>query len=174
MKTIHLKFFDDMTIAEAIELKRQLVHNPDINQPRPVNYHDRTGHVLGQGQSLVQKKLNEINEYAINKQMKINGEKCKIMLLNVSRKYDFSPVINVGSEKLEMVEELKLLGVTIQSNLNWQTQTNNMCQKAYTRLWMLRRLKPLGASLTELIEVHRTQIRCLLEFSVPVWNAEHR
>ena len=132
---------------------------------------DRTGHVLGQGQSLVQKKLNEINEYAINKQMKINGEKCKIMLLNASRKYDFSPVINVGSEKLEMVEELKLLGVTIQSNLNWQTQTNNMCQKAYIRLWMLRRLKPLGASLTELIEVYRTQIRCLLEFAVPVWNA---
>ena len=171
MKTIHLKFIDDMTIAEAIELRRQLVPNPDIDQPRPVNYHDRTGHVLGQGQSLVQKKLNEINEYAINKQMKINGEKCKIMLLNASRKYDFSPVINVGSEKLEMVEELKLLGVTIQSNLNWQTQTNNMCQKAYTRLWILRRLKPLGASLTELIEVYRTQIRCLLEFAVPVWNA---
>ena len=46
-----------------------------------------------------------------------------------------------------------------------------MCQRAYSRIWMLRRLKPLGALQEALIEVYRTQIRCLLEFAVAVWNS---
>ena len=37
-------------------------------------------------------------------------------------------------------------------------------------MWMIRRLKPLGASRDELIEIFRTQIRCLLEFAVAAWN----
>ena len=46
-----------------------------------------------------------------------------------------------------------------------------MCTKAFNRLWMIRRLKPLGATIHELIEVYQTQIRCLLEFAVAAWNS---
>ena len=35
---------------------------------------------------------------------------------------------------------------------------------------MLRRLKPLGASVEELLDVYMKQIRCLLEFASPVWT----
>jgi hypothetical protein len=46
-----------------------------------------------------------------------------------------------------------------------------MCKAAYARLWMLRRLKPLGASNDELLDVYDKQIRCMLEFSTPVWTS---
>ena len=58
----------------------------------------------------------------------------------------------------------------ITSNLSWQTQADYMCKRAFARVWMLRRLKPLGASTKELMEVYITQIRCLLEFAVAVWS----
>ena len=58
-----MKFIDDMTVAESIDLKQKLIPNPDLNPPRPVNYHDRTGHVLNMGQSQVQVQLNELMEY---------------------------------------------------------------------------------------------------------------
>ena len=37
-------------------------------------------------------------------------------------------------------------------------------------MWMLRRLKPLGANTSELLEIYRTQIRSVLEFAVAAWN----
>ena len=63
-----------------------------------------------------------------------------------------------------------ILGVIITSNLNWQAQTDYMCKKAYSRIWILRRLKPLGANQEELIDVYIKQIRCILEFAVAAWN----
>ena len=99
--------------------------------------------------------------------MKINSDKCKVILFNTSRKYDFFPRVGFGEdENLEVVEELKLLGVILQSNLSWQAQADYMCQRAYSRIWMIRRLKPLGATQDELIDVYTKQIRCLLEFAV--------
>ena len=72
--------------------------------------------------------------------------------------------------QLEVVEEFILLGLIFQSNLRWQANTDYMCKKAYARLWMLRRLKGLGASSTEMLDVFHTQIRCVLELAVAVWE----
>ena len=32
MDTIHLKFIDDLTVAESLNLKKQVIENPDKNQ----------------------------------------------------------------------------------------------------------------------------------------------
>ena len=45
-----------------------------------------------------------------------------------------------------------------------------MCQKGYLRLWMIRRLKRLGASRTDMLDVFYKQIRCVLELAVAVWT----
>ena len=36
---------------------------------------------------------------------------------------------------------------------------------------MLRRLKPLGATSEELLEIYDKQIRCITEFASPVWTS---
>ena len=58
----------------------------------------------------------------------------------------------------------------VRSDLSWRSNTSNICQKAYARLWMLRRLKPLGASISDLLDVYEKQIRCVLEFATAVWT----
>ena len=45
-----------------------------------------------------------------------------------------------------------------------------MCKKAYARMWMIRRLKKLGANPTEMLDVFYKQIRCVLELAVAVWE----
>ena len=45
-----------------------------------------------------------------------------------------------------------------------------MCGKAYSRLWILRRLKPLGVQQADLLNVYEKQIRCIVEFASPVWT----
>ena len=71
-------------------------------------------------------------------------------------------------QPLKVVEEIKLLGVVVSSDISWRSNTDYICLKSYAKLWMLRRLKPLGASTVELIDVYKKQIMCSLEFSVPV------
>ena len=103
--------------------------------------------------------------------MKINCKKTKAILFNSSRNNDFLPKLTIeNNQELEVVEELKLLGVIITSDLKWNAQCESICQKAFSRLWMLKRLKPLGATTDDLLEIYRTQIRSVLEFSAPAWN----
>ena len=76
----------------------------------------------------------------------------------------------MGQENLEVVEKFKLLGVIIRSDLKWYENTQFICKKGYGRLWMLRRLKQLGATESELLDVYEKQIRSVLELAVPVWQ----
>jgi hypothetical protein len=171
MPKTHMKFVDDMTLAGALNLKECLVPNPDVNQPLPLAYHDRTQHVLPESNNDMQDQLDRLIQYCKDKSMKINYEKTKVVLFNTARNYDFMPKLSVKKDiHLEVVEEFKLLGLIFQSNLRWQANTDYMCQKAYSRLWMLRRLKKLGAEKTEMLDVYLKQVRCVLEMGVAVWE----
>ena len=67
--------------------------------------------------------------------MVINSEKSKIMLFSTGRKYDFMPKLLIEDGIfLEVVEEFKLLGVILQSNLKWYSNTEYICKKGYARL----------------------------------------
>ena len=171
MKNIHLKFVDDLTVAESLNLKKQLVANPNINQPRPLEYHNRTEQILPESESQIVPLLNEIMDYANNFKMKINSEKSKVILFNTARKNDFKPQICFdSSDFLSLVENTTLLGVEIQSNLKWNLNTDYICTRAFSRIWILRRLKAHGATTSELVDVYVKQVRCVLELAVAVWS----
>ena len=172
MPNIHLKFIDDMTEATAINLKNCVVPNPDPNPPRPLAYHDRTGHVLPEGFDCpVQKELDRLVLYCDQNEMQINHDKTKVMMFSNSRNYDYMPKLSVQADTyLKVVEEHKLLGIIVQSDLRWHANTQNLCEKGFARLWMLRRLKSVGANEDELLDVYQKQIRSVLEMAVAVWE----
>ena len=168
---IHMKYVDDLTLAETINVKDSVLPNPDPNPPRPLAYRDRTLHMLPRDQTPVQAELYKMVQYCEENQMRINTDKTKAVLFNTARKYDFMPQLTIdGTNPLEVVEEFRLLGLVFKSNLSWQANTNQMCQKGFARLWMLRRLKKLGATQSEMIDVYYKQIRCILELAVAVWT----
>ena len=45
-----------------------------------------------------------------------------------------------------------------------------MIIKANKRLWILRRLKNMGAKDCDLVDVYTKQIRCILELAAPAWQ----
>ena len=105
--------------------------------------------------------------------MVINNNKSKVMIFNQHRKYACMPQLTLsgeGGEFLEVVESVKLLGVQLRSDLRWCDNTDYICKRGYSRLWILRRLKGLGANLVELVDVYEKQIRSVMELAVPVWQ----
>ena len=113
--------------------------------------------------------MNELTDYAKQHEMKINQQKTKAILFNQARNYDFQPKIMVDGVELEVVQQIRVLGVTLTNELSWTANTNNMCKNAFSRLWMLRRLKKLGAGEQILVDVYQKQIRCVAEFAVAAW-----
>ena len=61
MRQIHLKWIDDMTVAESIDLKNTLETDPNLLFP--LQYHERTGHYLPSEHSKLQTLLNDLVEY---------------------------------------------------------------------------------------------------------------
>ena len=168
---IHLKYVDDLTVAEAVSMKTQLKSVPIDERPQPDDFHDRTGHQLKPEDSKVYSQLLETEKYANDNGMKLNYKKTKLMLFNPGTCRDFLPKFSVNQNEIELVEESKLLGVVVRSDLSWSSNTDYIVDRANKKLWMLRRLKKLGADQEDLKEIFIKQIRSVLEFAVPVWHS---
>ena len=72
--------------------------------------------------------------------------------------------------KLEIVQNSKLLGLTVTSNGRWDLNAKNTVLKANSRLWFLRRLKLLGASRDTFLVIYKLFGRSILEYCAPVWT----
>ena len=140
-------------------------------RPQPDPYHARTGHTLANENSKVLKQIQAVDDYAQSNEMKLNLKKTKFMLFNACTSIDFLPTFNLGGVEIELVEEMKLLGLIITSDLKFEKNTEYIVKKAYKRVWMLKRLKNLGASTEQLLDVYQKQIRSVLELAVSVWHS---
>ena len=80
------------------------------------------------------------------------------------------PQFQLGGEQLIVAEELRLLGVVIRSDMKWASNTEYICKRASKKLWILRRLKCLGANSEQLLDIYGKQVRSLVEFAVPAWH----
>ena len=127
-----------MSVAEAISVKEH-------SQPQ------------------LQAELQKIKDYAANKDMKFNLEKSKLMVFNPTKTI-FEPNIEIEGRKLEPVKEMKILGFTLTENLSWKRNTKLMVSRAYRKLWIVKRLLNLGASLDDLTDIFVKHVRSILEY----------
>ena len=89
-----------------------------------------------------------------------------------SRKWDFPPEVSFSDQNnLEVVSELKLVGVIISEDLKWVKNANYICEKAMERLWILRRMKVFKLVMEHICDTYVKEIRSLLELAVPVWHS---
>ena len=114
-----MKFVDDMTILEAIDIKEKITKDPNPNPVQPTTYHARTGHYLPPAVSKVHSELVRIQEFSADNLMMVNVNKTKLMIFNPSKTVDIHPVIKMNDTQLEIVEKMKVLGVIITSDLKW-------------------------------------------------------
>ena len=137
---MHALYIDDLSEAEAIDLKKCLVKDP-AQRHYPLNFHERTQHIL-----------------PVDK--------------NKSRKYDFPPEYKFrNGQILDVLEETKLLGIQLTTDLRWFSNTKEIFSKAMSRMWLLRRMKELKLEPTIIIDYYIKEIRSLAEQGVPVWNS---
>ena len=165
----HMIYIDDLSEAASFRLKNLSLASK--SRPHPLPYHERTGHCLPAA-NVLQENLNKVEEFTKKNLMKINHSKSNTMLFNISKTLDFPPEFTFSDgEILKCVEESKLLGVVISSNLKWHSNTSHIVKKAMSRMWLLRRMKHLKLDNHFIFDYYIKEIRPVAEFGAVVWHS---
>ena len=80
-----------------------------------------------------------------------------------------SKVVQMNLE--ETVAFVALLGVWISEDLIWDKNTQKMCRKAYSRISMLTKLRYVGVSTEDLIDIYVLFIRSITEYCAVAWHS---
>ena len=80
------------------------------------------------------------------------------MIFNYSKKNQFTTNLSVGSDKLELVEETKLLGTYLTNVLNWNRNTRELVIKGYKRMQLLNRAAGFTSNIQDLKNVYMKRI----------------
>ena len=103
---------------------------------------DTTPFVCDQNLEVVVRKLEENSDLAIhwfqNNYMKLNTDKCHLIMSAFKYEHIWA---QIGKDKIWEDNEVKLLGVTIDNRLNFDTHINNICKKANQKLSVLSRMR---------------------------------
>ena len=168
IKKAKVKWVDDATICTALDLKKSLVPE-DRPVPRPVPFHGRTEHRLPLHLNDMQSELDELTRYTESHLMSINKKKTQAMLCNSRVKWDFVPELTIDNNNIEVVEEMKIVGYIMRSDMKTSSNTAYLTAKAYKRMWFIRRLKSLGASTAQLLDALQKQVLSVLWLGAPAW-----
>ena len=113
--------------------------------------------------------MNQISNWTNENQMQLNNKKTKIMIFNFTHNYQFTTRIFIQESLLDIIDEIKLLGVTVTSDLKWNQNTNTLVRKSYARMQILRKLYGFSVPIADLIKIYIIYVRSLLEISCVVW-----
>ena len=102
--------------------------------------------------------------------MNINWKKTKEMCIGPLVKHKI-PLLNIDGNIVQRVNVFKLLGVTVDNNLKWDSHVHSICSKASSRLYFLILLRRSSVSKYDLLHFYVSYIRPILEYACPVWHS---
>ena len=103
--------------------------------------------------------------------MKLNSEKSKYMVINFTENHQFNTRLSIEKNNLKQIRETRLLGVVINDQLTWHSNTNFLVKKAYKRMIILHNLFEFRLPMEEMINIYILYIRSVLESSAVVWHS---
>ena len=162
------KYVDDLSILEFICLSGLLVEY-DVHSHVPSNVGvDQL--FLPSASFDTQSHLGRISSWTAENLMQLNEEKSNYMILSRSIE-NFATRLTLNSIKLEQLHDVRLLGVIIQDDLKWDSNTADVCKRAFARLSMITKLKYVGVRKEDLLDVYCLYVRSLLEYCCVVWHS---
>ena len=117
--------------------------------------------------SRIQEFVTSIQSWSDTNLFSFSDEKYKEIRIDFKRiKSEFSPVL-VNDKQSEVVRKVKLFGLTIQSDLKWNTHIDNIISKC---LYLLVQLKRANVPARDIIQFYTTCVRPVLEYASNVFN----
>ena len=161
---------DDLTMLEAVYLTNIGISTYNLKEHIPNNIPVHNN-VIKSDKLKTQKYLDEIQGWTEKKKMVLNEKKTKMMIFNFSKNFQFTSDVKLKGEKLEIVDEAKVLGTIITSDLKWNKNTKRIVKNANAKMRMLQIASKFIGNKQDLVHIYKTFIRSRLEFSCAVWHS---
>lgn len=116
-------------------------------------------------ESPIHKAFSTIKSWMSTNKMNIKAEKCQQMFISLRQTSNLEKAEIKG---IPTVSKMKLLGVILDSNLNWNHHTDYLARKASSRTFILRQLKPF-LDKQDMISIYCACIRGILEYCAPLF-----
>ena len=87
------------------------------------------------------------------------------------QKQAFPFICPVGGPPLQVVGELRLLGMLFDHELSWWPLIEDIKGRVKAKLWMLFRFRDAGANQGQLLATYLVRIRPIIEYSAQVYGA---
>jgi hypothetical protein len=110
-----------------------------------------------------------IKDWCLRSQLKPNPSKTKILDIITSKSIQSCSEIEDNGIPIEKVDSVRLLGVTLSSNLKWDAHINDVTRRASRRLFSLIVLRNSGAPSKSLWDFYCAAIRSILLYAYPAW-----
>ena len=122
------------------------------------------------GSSDIQHAVSEIEEWSESNLFRLNENKCKELRIDFAKNRNPFPPIKINGKPLQVVEEVKLLGLTIANNLKWNSHVNNIVAKSSKRIYLLVQLKRAKVAIQDILQFYTVCIRPILEYASTVFH----
>ena len=160
-KTDRFKYIDDLSILQIVCLAGLV---------KQYNFHEHVASDVGINQVFLppqtfetQEQLNTISRWTQDNLMKLNETKSNYLIFTRTRT-DFMTRLTLNNQKLDQVNVTKLLGVWISEDLSWSKNTKEITKKCFSRLSLLTKLKYVGVSTEDLLDIYVLFIRSCAEY----------
>ena len=120
-----------------------MINDINVNGVNLRKYVDDTSmaETVHKGQpSGIQIAVDELVWQAETDKFQLNETKCKELQISFSRSADSFEAVTINNKPIEVVTSVKLLGLTISNNLEWNAHIENVIKKRSSRLYQLRQL----------------------------------
>ena len=155
------KYVDDLSILELICLSGLL---KDYQFRSHIASDIATDQLFLAPESFqTQEQINQISDWTQTNLMKLNTAKSNYMIFTRSKE-KFTTRLVLDGDNLERISVTKLLGVWITEDLSWSRNCKEICRKAFSRLSMITKLKYVGISQEDLIDIYVLFIRSVTEY----------
>ena len=145
------KYIDDLCILQLVLLSGLLMES---------NFYQHVASDVGTDQLFLppssyqtQDNITDIANWTDRNLMKLNAAKCSYMVFTRSEE-KFATRLSVNGKVMDHVAVSKLLGVWISEDLSWSKNCQEICRRAYSRLSMITKLKYVGVSVEDLMDIY--------------------
>ena len=163
------KYIDDLEILELVLLSG-ILQDYDVYSHVPSDIPLDHKYLPG-NPTKTQSNLDSIALWTDQNQMKLNPSKCSYMVFSRMEE-QFVTRLTVNGNKIDQRNVSKILGCWVDEDAGkWTTNTREICKSAYSRMAMLSKLKYVGVTTEDLLEIYSLFIRSRAEYLSVVWHS---
>jgi hypothetical protein len=124
-------------------------------------------------ESAVNSDLERLRKWLVANKLSLNVAKTEFQLIGTKHMLkkisDYQPVVTILNKPIKQVFQCKTLGVTVDENLSWKSNTESICSKISSGIYALKQIKTF-VDIKTLISVYNALIQPYFSYCCEIWD----